>query len=108
MPRPERLYRTVQWAEQGVLMLNASLTVRAHNANSHKKKVYRSLRACSVCLSWLPAAHLMRSTGVPAHLLECNAGVGDLYRHGHQGHLEAPHGRRVPAVGRISSKQGAC
>lgn len=28
----------VQWAEQGVLMLNASLTVRAHAANSHKKK----------------------------------------------------------------------
>lgn len=28
----------LKWAEQGVLMLNASLTVRAHNANSHKKK----------------------------------------------------------------------
>ena len=26
------------WAEQGVLLLNAVLTVRAHNANSHKGK----------------------------------------------------------------------
>lgn len=26
------------WAEQGVLMLNATLTVRAHNAGSHQKK----------------------------------------------------------------------
>ena len=28
----------VSWAEQGVLMLNAVLTVRAHQANSHKGK----------------------------------------------------------------------
>ena len=28
----------VNWAEQGVLMLNAVLTVRAHQANSHKNK----------------------------------------------------------------------
>lgn len=28
----------VKWAEQGVLMLNAVLTVRAHQANSHKGK----------------------------------------------------------------------
>ena len=27
-----------RWAEQGVLLLNACLTVRAHNANSHKGK----------------------------------------------------------------------
>lgn len=27
-----------QWADQGVLLLNASLTVRAHTANSHSKK----------------------------------------------------------------------
>lgn len=26
-----------KWAEQGVFLLNASLTVRAHNANSHQK-----------------------------------------------------------------------
>ena len=26
------------WAKQGVLMLNACLTVQAHNANSHKDK----------------------------------------------------------------------
>src|SRR5207245_253510 len=28
----------VPWAEQGVLLLNAVLTVRAHEANSHKGK----------------------------------------------------------------------
>ncbi len=28
----------VPWAEQGVLLLNAVLTVRAHAANSHKDK----------------------------------------------------------------------
>ena len=28
----------VPWAEQGILMLNAVLTVRAHEANSHKNK----------------------------------------------------------------------
>lgn len=28
----------VKWAKQGVLMLNTSLTVRAHEANSHSKK----------------------------------------------------------------------
>ena len=27
------------WADQGVLLLNTVLTVRAHEANSHKKKV---------------------------------------------------------------------
>ena len=28
----------MHWAKQGVLLLNACLTVRAHKANSHKKK----------------------------------------------------------------------
>ena len=28
----------VQWADQGVLLLNVCLTVRAHEANSHSKK----------------------------------------------------------------------
>jgi len=31
------------WAEQGVLLLNASLTVRAHNANSHKDQGWEQL-----------------------------------------------------------------
>ena len=31
----------LQWAEQGVLLLNTVLTVRAHEANSHAKKVGR-------------------------------------------------------------------
>lgn len=32
----------IDWAKQGVLMLNASLTVRAHNANSHAGKGWES------------------------------------------------------------------
>ena len=28
-----------KWAEQGVLLLNTVLTVRAHQANSHARKV---------------------------------------------------------------------
>lgn len=34
---PEHGY-LVKWAEQGILMLNAVLTVRAHKANSHKNQ----------------------------------------------------------------------
>jgi uracil-DNA glycosylase len=36
-PKPEDGY-LVPWAEQGVLLLNTVLTVRAHQANSHKNK----------------------------------------------------------------------
>ena len=44
----------VPWAKQGVLMLNAVLTVRAHTANSHKGKGWETftdsvLRAVSAC-----------------------------------------------------------
>lgn len=31
------------WARQGVLMVNASMTVRAHQANSHKGKGWEKL-----------------------------------------------------------------
>ena len=37
VPVPNNGY-LVPWAEQGVLLLNAVLTVRAHQANSHKNK----------------------------------------------------------------------
>ena len=33
-----------RWAKQGVLLLNATLTVRAHNAGSHQKKVGKHLQ----------------------------------------------------------------
>lgn len=33
----------VKWAKQGVLMLNTVLTVRAHQANSHKNKGWNNL-----------------------------------------------------------------
>ncbi len=36
-PIPENGYLK-RWADQGVLLLNATLTVRAHNAGSHQKK----------------------------------------------------------------------
>ena len=37
IPQAEHGY-LVKWAEQGVLLLNTVLTVRAHQANSHRKK----------------------------------------------------------------------
>lgn len=37
LPRP-RQGSLIPWAQQGVLLLNAVLTVRAHQANSHKNK----------------------------------------------------------------------
>ena len=37
LPRPSH-GNLVRWAEQGVLMINAVLTVRAHEPNSHKSK----------------------------------------------------------------------
>ncbi|MER8185513.1 uracil-DNA glycosylase [Kitasatospora sp. NPDC094015] len=37
VPAPDNGY-LMPWAEQGVLLLNAVLTVRAHEANSHKAK----------------------------------------------------------------------
>ncbi|WP_441245954.1 uracil-DNA glycosylase [Kitasatospora sp. McL0602] len=37
VPAPDNGY-LMHWAEQGVLLLNAVLTVRAHEANSHKAK----------------------------------------------------------------------
>ncbi|MFJ3792057.1 uracil-DNA glycosylase [Kitasatospora sp. NPDC090091] len=37
IPAPDNGY-LMHWAEQGVLLLNAVLTVRAHEANSHKAK----------------------------------------------------------------------
>ena len=36
----------VQWAQQGVLLLNAVLTVRAQQAGSHAKKVRRGRLSC--------------------------------------------------------------
>lgn len=39
MDNNERLYRFLEnWAKQGVLLLNTSLTVRAHQAASHAGK----------------------------------------------------------------------
>ncbi len=41
LPIPNNGY-LVHWAEQGMLMLNAVLTVRAHQPNSHKSKGWES------------------------------------------------------------------
>ncbi|CEF99878.1 Uracil-DNA glycosylase-like [Ostreococcus tauri] len=37
-----------QWAEQGVLLLNVSLTVRAHQANSHSKKGWENFTDAAI------------------------------------------------------------
>ena len=36
VPMPKNYGCLTKWAQQGVLLLNTTLTVRAHNANSHK------------------------------------------------------------------------
>ena len=40
-----------RWAKQGVLLLNATLTVRAHVANSHQRLGWGLLRRCHQALS---------------------------------------------------------
>jgi uracil-DNA glycosylase len=39
----------MHWAEQGMLMLNAVLTVRAHEANSHKNKGWETFTDAIIC-----------------------------------------------------------
>jgi uracil-DNA glycosylase len=46
-PIPNNGY-LVSWAEQGVLMLNAVLTVRAHQANSHKGKGWETFTDAAI------------------------------------------------------------
>ena len=41
-----------RWAEQGVLLLNASLTVRAHQANSHSMLGWQKYREHLVYMLW--------------------------------------------------------
>lgn len=60
-----------RWAEQGVLLLNATLTVRAHQAGSHQNRVGRLLRTPpyvslpnSVNTSYSSSGDLMHSVRV--------------------------------------------
>jgi uracil-DNA glycosylase len=55
-----------QWCRQGVLLLNASLTVRAGEANSHSKAGWAPLTAAAV------AALSQRRSGI-VFLLWCAA-----------------------------------
>ena len=41
--RPEGSGDLTRWARQGVLLLNATLTVRAHQAGSHQRKGWKNL-----------------------------------------------------------------
>lgn len=47
IPRPNNGY-LAPWADQGVLMLNAVLTVRAHEANSHKGKGWETFTDAAI------------------------------------------------------------
>ena len=38
----------LQWSDQGVLMLNAALTVRIHEANSHAKKGWHDFTTAAI------------------------------------------------------------
>lgn len=56
------------WAEQGVLMLNTVLTVRAHNANSHAKKGWEEFteKALAAILKARPSGVCFLAWGTPA------------------------------------------
>lgn len=56
------------WAEQGVLMLNTVLTVRAHNANSHAKKGWEEFteKALAAVLKARPSGVCFLAWGTPA------------------------------------------
>lgn len=38
----------MQWSDQGVLLLNAALTVRAHEANSHARKGWQDFTTAAI------------------------------------------------------------
>lgn len=38
----------IRWAEQGVLLLNATLTVRAHQAGSHQKRGWETFTDAAI------------------------------------------------------------
>lgn len=77
---------SVQWANQGVLLLNTALTVRAHTAASHAKKGWEdftdaAIRAMSkqreglVFLLWGKHAQVKATKGIidakRHHVLQC-------------------------------------
>lgn len=57
------------WAEQGVLMLNTVLTVRAHNANSHAKRGWEQFteRALAAVVKSRPSGVCFLAWGNPAY-----------------------------------------
>ena len=48
-----------KWAEQGVLLLNATLTVRAHQAGSHQKKGWEEFTDAAIKLLAEEKEHLV-------------------------------------------------
>ena len=57
----------IRWADQGVLLLNATLTVRAHQAGSHKIEVGRPLPMLLFIVWRLKEAISFTYYGVPTH-----------------------------------------
>ena len=49
----------VSWAQQGILMLNAVLTVRAHEANSHKNRGWERFTDAAIAAVAARAAHVV-------------------------------------------------
>ena len=57
----------IRWADQGVLLLNATLTVRAHQAGSHQIEVGRPLPMLLFIVWRLKEAISFTYYGVPTH-----------------------------------------
>lgn len=49
----------VRWAEQGVLLLNATLTVRAHQAGSHQRRGWEEFTDAAICALSAGREHLV-------------------------------------------------
>lgn len=52
-----------RWAEQGVLLLNATLTVRAHQANSHQRLGWQTFTDAAIRAQRPPRAYRVHALG---------------------------------------------
>lgn len=102
----------MQWCSQGVLLLNAALTVRAKSSNSHAGEdggFYMSVFARVVvrtCLLLWPMTSLPHTRTPPhmsCHARTCRQGLGELHECCADGAGQAAQWHRLPAVGQVST-----
>ena len=57
----------IRWADQGVLLLNATLTVRAHQAGSHQNRGWETFTDAVIHRLAAERSHIVYNYGVPTH-----------------------------------------